>query len=141
MNDTERARISGRQLAELGDATAALQAIVDAGLPIPSGYYLCTGKLWLPEERQERPAAFRSAGGGISTFTHAGWSQAACGTCGTVRDWLAPNSPSLHRGVILRCGQCGHYAGHDELPGRDTSPGWEKSRVLMNGTPPPVTVA
>jgi hypothetical protein len=135
MDHADYARATSHHLTELGDATADLQKIVDAGLRIPVGCYLLTGMLWLPDDYGEHAG---SRGAGTSTFTHADDTRAACRACGTVRSWLAPDCSSLHTGVTLRCGQCAGYASHDELPGRDlTRVGrWERSRVLMSGQPP-----
>jgi hypothetical protein len=143
MANTDQDEIGTRHLNELGDATEALQYLVDHDMPIPSGCYRLSGQVWQPDGYQDRAPRFASEGG-ASTFTRSENVQAACSACGNVRTWFAPNSTVLHRGVVLGCGRCDGATPHDEIPGRDLSPvrdadgslDMDKIRVLRRGTRP-----
>lgn len=132
MDFGEYMRAQVHTFAELGDATDDLQAIVDAGLPIPSGFYLLQGRL-----RLHGPSPASSSGHpGYTTFTHAEQVQAACRECGTVREFLVPSGGMT--GIPALC--AGKYTPHDAIAakgdtGRHLSAQekWEAGRVLEGG--------
>jgi hypothetical protein len=122
-----------RSIAALGDATEALQAIVDAGLPVPSGFYMLQGRL-----RLHGPWPGPS-GTGQASFVRTEQVTMACRECLAAREWLAPvhgEVPGM-TGVPLWCGQCDQYRPHD-VAGTPSAPRsfqetWEAARVLEGG--------
>jgi hypothetical protein len=126
---TEYLAHQARSIAALGDATEALQAIVDAGLPIPPGFYMLQGRL-----RLHGPWPGPS-GTGETSFVHVDQVTMACRECMAVREWLAPATGMT--GVPLRCDQCGRHRPHDAAgppPARRSfEEKWEAGKVLEGG--------
>lgn len=122
-------------LADLGDATPGLQAILDAGLNIPPGYYQCAGTLWhTPGWRGPGPAARAYTGrGGI--LVHAEVTRASCRDCGTVRPWFAPGLGRF-TDLPLECRKCGAVTHHDETDDREAprsaEEAWQRGRVIRD---------
>lgn len=125
MNLSDYVEMQGRYLGELGDATDDLQAIVDAGLRIPSGFYHLEGRVRL---HGPHPG---SGEAGHSAFIHAEPARMTCRACGTAFEWLAPFKLAA---ATLWCRQCAAPMPHDEVesdpPPRSAQEIWDAGHTL-----------
>lgn len=126
-----------RALAALGDATDDLQAIVDAGLRIPSGFYHLKGRVQL---HGEAPGLLNSPSdrAGHGCQVHAEPARVTCRKCSTETDWLAPFRAMT--GVPLWCAQCEAYQPHDavvvDCPPRTAQEIWDAGRTITGSYAP-----